>query len=345
MLFKMGLRFKTSLLSAALFVAVGCNTDQEEDYGDVQDPVIELNDQEEAGSDEMETQEAGNQEEAPDQASSAFGDSESEVPSEINADESMAESYPTEEYAQDETEDFTSGLEQPEVLSNVSESAVEQDELASESISDSEPQQLGLGLPSSPVAETPVQNSGDFREYRVRFGETLSQISQKIYGDRQQWRTIAEFNQIRNPNLIFPSQTIRIQIINQKATDFFANHSNGANNPMDAIYANLPLNQLEVASSPASEAAIAEEDEMVDEEAPSIDQVSTSSSRSQSDSGADMISVTVGSGDTLSAIASRSLGSEKLWFHIWHENRGSIANPDKIAVGQVLRFPRASMAD
>ncbi len=51
-----------------------------------------------------------------------------------------------------------------------------------------------------------------FAQHTVVTGETLSGIAQEFYGDPSQWPRIFEANrdQILDPNLIFPGQTLRV---------------------------------------------------------------------------------------------------------------------------------------
>lgn len=48
--------------------------------------------------------------------------------------------------------------------------------------------------------------------YTVVKGDSLSKIAKRVYGDAQQWRKIFEANtdQIKNPDLIHPGQTLKI---------------------------------------------------------------------------------------------------------------------------------------
>jgi nucleoid-associated protein YgaU len=48
--------------------------------------------------------------------------------------------------------------------------------------------------------------------YTVVSGDSLSRIAQREYGDSSQWRKIFEANrdQIKDPNLIHPGQSLRI---------------------------------------------------------------------------------------------------------------------------------------
>lgn len=49
---------------------------------------------------------------------------------------------------------------------------------------------------------------------------------------------------------------------------------------------------------------------------------------------------TVKSGDTLSAIAKRFLGSANRYMEIFNANKDQLSDPDKIKVGQTLTIPR-----
>ena len=48
--------------------------------------------------------------------------------------------------------------------------------------------------------------------YEVQPGDSLSKIAQKFYGDPLKYKAIFEANQpmLRDPNLIYPGQTLRI---------------------------------------------------------------------------------------------------------------------------------------
>ena len=50
------------------------------------------------------------------------------------------------------------------------------------------------------------------RTYTIAKGDSLSKIAKHFYGDAKQWRKIYEANKdtIKNPDLIFPGQVIKI---------------------------------------------------------------------------------------------------------------------------------------
>ena len=58
--------------------------------------------------------------------------------------------------------------------------------------------------------DIPTPTAG--RTYVVVKGDSLSQIAEREYGDANRWREIYEANRatIKNPNLIYPGQRLRI---------------------------------------------------------------------------------------------------------------------------------------
>ena len=71
----------------------------------------------------------------------------------------------------------------------------------------------GSGSSTEQRAErTPPAPKVSAQEYTVVKGDSLSKIARRFYGDTDEWRRIYEANkdQISNPDLIHPGQTIRI---------------------------------------------------------------------------------------------------------------------------------------
>lgn len=68
--------------------------------------------------------------------------------------------------------------------------------------------------PVSPVPPipTPTGTSGQAQTYTVVSGDSLSKIAKRYYGDANSWHRIFEANrdQIKNPDLIHPGQTLKI---------------------------------------------------------------------------------------------------------------------------------------
>ena len=61
-------------------------------------------------------------------------------------------------------------------------------------------------------SRAPSETNGGGRSYVVTKGDSLSAIAQREYGDANQWRRIYEANRdvIKNPDLIYPGQTLRL---------------------------------------------------------------------------------------------------------------------------------------
>ena len=74
-----------------------------------------------------------------------------------------------------------------------------------------EPDFSNLKGGSSSTAATPAAVESA-RTYTVVAGDSLSKIASHQYGDGNKWRKIYEANRdvIKNPDLIYPGQTLRI---------------------------------------------------------------------------------------------------------------------------------------
>jgi nucleoid-associated protein YgaU len=64
----------------------------------------------------------------------------------------------------------------------------------------------------SSTAPAPAQGGAPATAYVVVKGDSLSKIAQRAYGDGNKWRKIYEANKdvIKNPDLIYPGQSLRI---------------------------------------------------------------------------------------------------------------------------------------
>ncbi len=65
---------------------------------------------------------------------------------------------------------------------------------------------------SSSQNVSPSSSQQQAQTYTVVSGDSLSKISRRIYGDASKWKKIYEANtdQIKNPDLIYPGQVLKI---------------------------------------------------------------------------------------------------------------------------------------
>jgi len=68
---------------------------------------------------------------------------------------------------------------------------------------------LRVAAGAKELAKEKDQDTGD-TVYTVKAGDTLGAIAQKYYGNAAEYRKIAHFNNISNPDLIKVGQKIRI---------------------------------------------------------------------------------------------------------------------------------------
>jgi nucleoid-associated protein YgaU len=64
---------------------------------------------------------------------------------------------------------------------------------------------------SAPALTTDATSNVGSTSYVVTAGDTLSHIAQRLLGSAYKWKELASLNQIANPNLIYPGQTLQIQ--------------------------------------------------------------------------------------------------------------------------------------
>jgi nucleoid-associated protein YgaU len=75
-----------------------------------------------------------------------------------------------------------------------------------------------IATPSTPKPVKPITTTGSShpvapsrpKTYTVKRGDTLSGIAQRFYGDASKFRAIATANKIKNPNLIYPGQVLKL---------------------------------------------------------------------------------------------------------------------------------------
>ena len=70
----------------------------------------------------------------------------------------------------------------------------------------------GSSTAPSPAPTEPMVESRAERTYTVVQGDSLSKIAKREYGDANAWNRIYEANRdiIKNPDLIYPGQTLKI---------------------------------------------------------------------------------------------------------------------------------------
>jgi LysM repeat protein len=69
-------------------------------------------------------------------------------------------------------------------------------------------------LPVDELQREPKRNSFPAQTYTVREGETLSSIAFALWKDPLKWRVIAEANNINNPRILKPGQSLVVPAIN-----------------------------------------------------------------------------------------------------------------------------------
>jgi len=83
-----------------------------------------------------------------------------------------------------------------------------------------EPQPMTMREPLTPSMSQPMTlpqpkhkaAAGSFTEYVVQRGDTLGDISRKVYGTASKWQKIYNFNSdvLKNPNKVYPGQKLKI---------------------------------------------------------------------------------------------------------------------------------------
>lgn len=68
-------------------------------------------------------------------------------------------------------------------------------------------------LPAEQLQQQPQNNSFPFQTYTIRAGDTLSGIAASVWRNPHEWRRLAVANQIRNPRLLEPGQTLVVPAI------------------------------------------------------------------------------------------------------------------------------------
>lgn len=164
--------------------------------------------------------------------------------------------------------------------------------------------------PAAPPADAARDRAGvlapQFREVVVQPGQTLMSIARQVYGDSKKWEAISRANPRLDPLRVKPGMTIRVPVdpknIQGKAIE-------GAGTPANATPpgAGAPSQPRESREAPASPREYVVQD-----------------------------------GDTLGAIAKRTLGSSGAWQAILDANKSVISEPEDLRPGMRLKIPAKS---
>ncbi len=68
-------------------------------------------------------------------------------------------------------------------------------------------QEIGNGINTGQTQQEQADNS---TQYRVESGDSLSKISEKVYGSQDMWPVIARENKIANPNIIYAGNDLKL---------------------------------------------------------------------------------------------------------------------------------------
>lgn len=163
--------------------------------------------------------------------------------------------------------------------------------------------------PAAPPADAARDRAGvlapQFREVVVQPGQTLMSIARQVYGDSKKWEAISRANPRLDPLRVKPGMTIRV--------------------PVDPK--NIQGKEVGGAPSPNSTASASG--------APSQQREAREASASPKE-------YVVQDGDTLGAIAKRTLGSSGEWQAILDANKSVISEPEDLRPGMRLKIPAKS---
>ena len=197
------------------------------------------------------------------------------------------------------------------------------------------PEQLTPGKPESVVTKAEVSG----KVHQVAPGENLSKIARRYYGDSKHWKKIAD----ANPKIVGKNGEVRVGVkitipelnpVKSEPTPSTPKSMQGA--PERAVATKEPVKpeakkELPRTSLKSSETKVAKADRPVVKEPVGKPEAKKASG-----------SYTVRSGDTLSGIAQRELGSVSRVKDIVELNKDSLGKDRAgVRVGQVLKLPKA----
>jgi nucleoid-associated protein YgaU len=164
------------------------------------------------------------------------------------------------------------------------------------------PRDFAAPATPTPAAEAPTPDSAQSIVHYVKPGESLWQIAQRYYNNGDKWSLIAK----ANPKVVQPNGSVR-----------------------QGVRLVIPNDTRAIGR--ASDSAIAFADE------PTPTPLNASGATP-----AGSRTVKVQSGDTLSSLAQRHLGSSARWREIYEANRDQLHDSDDLQVGMTLRLPAGS---
>ncbi|MAX25453.1 MAG: hypothetical protein CMJ19_13210 [Phycisphaeraceae bacterium] len=197
--------------------------------------------------------------------------------------------------------------------------------------------------------------------HKVTEGDNLYLIAQRYYGDGKLWRLIRD----ANPNLVSTEGTImlnsRLLIPSKKQVDRIQNGETATSNAPREIVVESGQTLSELAKIHLGNAA--DWDELLKAnrdrlnrpeelragmtlrlprkaiERAAARQPETTTRRSQPGSTNSNKTYTIEAGDTLSAIAAKTMGASNKWYKLYQHNKSVIDDPDNLTVGITIKIP------
>ncbi|MDX1565316.1 MAG: LysM peptidoglycan-binding domain-containing protein, partial [Phycisphaeraceae bacterium] len=209
---------------------------------------------------------------------------------------------------------------------------------------------------ASDFQQTPVTEPAVSKTYTIRAGDDFATIARRTWGSEAKWVAIQRANPDVDPRRLRIGQKIVIPTLEADALRRSGELSSAAQSTALGRRAHVTVEKGDSLTRisrkvygrsslwetiyQANRDKLSSPDDlkvgMVLAIPPRPKSASASASRSSGDSEG---IYTVRSGDTLSAIARKKLGSAKRWPMIYEANRDRLSSPEDIQVGQKLRIP------
>ena len=209
---------------------------------------------------------------------------------------------------------------------------------------------------ASDFQQTPATEPAVAKTYTIRSGDDFATIAKRTWGSEAKWVAIQRANPDVDPRRLKIGQVIVIPTLEADALRRSGELSSAAQTTALGRRAHVTVEKGDSLTRisrkvygrtalwetiyQANRDKLSSPDDlkvgMVLAIPPRPASASSSAPRPAEDSGG---LYTVQSGDTLSAIARRKLGSAKRWPEIYEANRDRLASPEDLQVGQKLRIP------